>query len=282
MALDGPAGSGKTYTALAIAKHLGDRVALIDTEHASASKYADTFTFDTLALQSFHPQQYIDAIHAAEQAGYDVLIIDSLSHAWAGKDGALELVDRAAKKSGNGNKYVAWGDVTPLQNQLIDTILAARLHVIATLRTKTEYALEPDARGKQVPRKIGLAPVQRDGVEYEFDIVGDLDADHNLTISKTRCAALDGVMLNKPGENLAQTVKAWLTDGAPVTAPPTQWTRDPAEWAKFAAVAKEHGLSQQAVKDILQVQSFHDFTGTREQATALLVAFTKETGHAKV
>lgn len=218
LALTGPAGSGKTYTALNLAQSFG-KVALVDTEHGSASKYADRFEFDTLVLDSFHPQKYIDAIHAAAEAGYDVLVLDSLSHAWNGKDGALELVNRAASKSASGNSYVAWGNVTPLQNQLMDTILSARLHIIATMRTKTEYSQEKDERGKTVIKKLGMAPVQRDGVEYEFDIVGDLDAEHNLTISKTRCLALDGVLINQPGAPLANTIKAWLTDGAPVPEP---------------------------------------------------------------
>jgi hypothetical protein len=83
----GISGGGKTYSALSIASHLGKSIAHIDTEHGSASKYADLFTFDTCELTSFHPQNYIDAINAAS-GSYDVLIIDSLSHAWMGKDGA--------------------------------------------------------------------------------------------------------------------------------------------------------------------------------------------------
>ena len=98
LALAGPSGSGKTYTALQIATHLGGPIALVDTERGSARKYADLFSFDVLELDSFHPERYIEAIHEAEEAGYAVLILDSLSHAWAGKDGALELVDKAAKR----------------------------------------------------------------------------------------------------------------------------------------------------------------------------------------
>lgn len=214
----GPAGSGKTYTALRVARALvgaEGRIALIDTEHGSASKYADLTDFDTLSLESYHPERYIDAIHAAEAAGYDVVIIDSLSHAWSGKDGALELVDRAAARAKSSNSYVAWRDVTPLHNRLVDTILGARLHVIATMRSKTEYVLET-VNGKQVPRKVGMAPIQRDGMEYEFDVTGDIDLDHKLAITKTRCAVLDGVVVDRPGEEFAETLRAWLTDGAPM------------------------------------------------------------------
>jgi hypothetical protein len=214
LALDGPSGSGKTYSALAVATALGGRIALIDTEHRSASKYAnDPFKFDELSLETFEPRTYVKAILAAEKEGFDVLIIDSLSHAWAGKGGALEQVDMRAGVG--GNKFAAWRDVTPMHNELVETILRAKLHIIATMRTKTEYAVDKDERGKTTVRKLGLAPVQRDGVEYEFDVVGDLDQQHRLHITKTRCATLDDAIIDKPGEQLAKTLIAWLSDGAP-------------------------------------------------------------------
>ena len=218
LALMGPAGSGKTFTGLELARHLGQNVILIDTERGSASKYADEFGFSVIELNSFSPQTYTEAIRAAEGAGADVIVIDSLSHAWIGKDGALEQVDRAASNSqsgGRGNSFTAWKKVTPLHNELVDTILRARAHVIATLRTKTEYVIEQNAQNRSVPRKIGLAALQRDGLEYEFDIVGLLDADNNLTITKTRCRRLaPNEVIPKPGRELAEKIKAWLSDGA--------------------------------------------------------------------
>ena len=141
LALAGPPGSGKTFTALSLAYALADGqgVALIDTEHGSASKYADLFPpFDCVNLDTFHPDLYVEAIKAAERAGYVVLLIDSLSHAWNGKGGLLELVDGIARRSKSGNTYVAWGEATPIQNRLIDTLLAAKLHIIATMRRKME------------------------------------------------------------------------------------------------------------------------------------------------
>lgn len=228
LALLGPAGAGKTFSSLAIGAGLGERIALIDTEHGSASKYADKFSFETLELESFEPGTYVEAIQAAEAEGFDVIIVDSLSHAWMGKGGALEQVDRA-KKRGGGNGFNAWGDVTPQHNALVEAMLACRAHLIVTMRTKMEYVQEKDERtGKTTVRKVGMAPVQRDGLEYEFDVVGELNADSELQISKTRCSELAGGYISKPGLKLAATLRAWLADAdpAPAAAPPRE---DPAE-----------------------------------------------------
>ena len=220
MGIIGPAGSGKTYTALLTAKNLvpGGRIALLDTERGYASKYADIFEFDVCELETFHPENYIKTIRAAEEAGYDVLVIDSLSHAWTGKDGAKKLVDKAAARE-RGNSFAAWRHVTPLHNAMVAAMIGARLHLIVTMRSKTEWVVEKDERGKSVPRKIGLQPVQRDGLEYEFDVVADMDLDNNFIVSKTRCPALRGKVINLPNEEPAKTLRAWLSDGVPVVEP---------------------------------------------------------------
>lgn len=234
IALAGPSGSGKTFTALNIAKHLGKKVAFIDTERGSASKYADLFNFDVLELDTFHPQKYIDAIKEAEVAGYDTLIIDSLSHAWMGKDGALELVDRVAKRSPSANSYAAWREVTPLHNALVDAMLECKMHVIVTMRSKTAYSQEKDDKGKTIIRKLGMEPVQRDGLEYEFDVCGDLDLDNNLIIHKTRCAKLTGYVINKAGKEIADILTEWLN----VAEPPRKESLPPAEQGTLHTVAK--------------------------------------------
>jgi hypothetical protein len=245
--LIGPSGSGKTYTALTLAHGLGQRIALIDTERGSASKYAHRFTFDVLELAEFDPRTYVAAIQAASEAGYQVLVIDSLSHAWTGKGGALELKDAAAKRN-RGDSFSAWRDITPLHNALVDAILQAPMHVIVTLRAKTEYAMEKDDRtGKTSVRKIGLAPVQRDGLEYEFDIVGDLDADNTLVVTKTRCEALSGKVINRPGAELAAVVAGWLQDGTEPTPPPAPvegLTAERLREEQAAATATRNGAAE--------------------------------------
>lgn len=214
MALIGVAGAGKTYTALSIASHLGGRVAVIDTERGSASKYSDEFEFDVLEIESYSPKTYIEAMQAAEDAGYDILIIDSLSHAWVGKDGALEQVDRAARRTQSGNNFGAWRDVTPMHNAMVDAMISSKCHIIGTMRAKTEYVQEKDPKsGRTTIRKVGMAPIQRDGLEYEFDVVADLDADNNFIVGKTRCSQLAGAVVNKAGKEVARTLKNWLSDG---------------------------------------------------------------------
>lgn len=213
IALIGISGSGKTYSALRIACGLGGQIAVIDTERGSASKYADEFDFDVLEPASFHPERFIEAIKDAAAGGYGVLIIDSLSHAWMGKDGALELVDNAAARSQSKNTFTAWRDVTPLHNRLVDAILQYPGHVIVTMRAKSEYVMETNDRGKTAPRKVGLAPIQRDGLEYEFDLVADMDNDNNMIVTKTRCKAFFRAVIKTPTEDVGRDFLVWLDSG---------------------------------------------------------------------
>jgi hypothetical protein len=226
LAVCGPSGSGKTYTLLTLASQLGRPIALVDTERGSASKYADIFEFDVVELDSYDPRKLCEMIDADGQKGYQVLCIDSLSHFWMGKDGELDLVDRIARRSQSNNSFGAWKQVTPMHNELIDRIIGAPMHVLVSLRAKTEWVLEQDEKtGKTAPRKVGLAPVMRDGIEYEFDVCGEMDQENTLIITKSRCPKLTGAVFTKPGQEVAGILKEWL-DGPPPppvkpTAPPT-------------------------------------------------------------
>jgi hypothetical protein len=234
MAIDGPSGSGKTVTALRFAHSLGQRIAVIDTEHGSASLYAGEvfddgtpFNFAVDELHSFSPTEYTAAIEEAGRQGFDVIIVDSLSHAWEGKDGALELVDRNSSK----NKYTAWKDITPMHRRMVESILASPAHVICTMRSKTEYVLEDNEKGQKTPRKIGLAPIQRAGMEYEFTIYCSMDLSHIMSVTKSRCRAVDGLTVVKPGAGFIGPLIQWLESGAPsvIPAPAMRATDDQVE-----------------------------------------------------
>jgi hypothetical protein len=214
--LSGPSGCGKTWTALTWARVLGEKIALIDTEHGSALAYADDFAFDHANLvPPFTVARYEAAIAGAVDAGYDCLVIDSLSHAWAGKGGLLEQVDNYGRTH-RGDSFGAWRDVTPQHQSFIEAMISAPLHLIATARAKQEYQMQQNERGKWEPVRLGLAPVQRDGLDYEFDVVGELTVPENtLTITKTRCSALSGYVEMKPDAKPAEILRDWLTSGRP-------------------------------------------------------------------
>lgn len=216
----GPAGSGKTYSALMMAFGMGGKIAVIDTEHGSADLYAHLGDYDVAPIiPPFTIDKYLALIKEAEKAAYDIIIIDSLSHAWAGTGGLLEEVD---KRSGSVNKFAAWRDITPKHNSLIDAMLQSPAHIIATMRSKTEYVIEENSNGKKVPRKIGMAPVQREGMDFEFTVVFDVDQNkHYATASKDRTSLFDGkcdILTREHGEQL----RAWLDSGieAPTAATP--------------------------------------------------------------
>lgn len=215
VALAGVSGAGKTYSALVLAKALGGKWALIDSERSSALLYADIFEFDHLDLSNHAIGQYKQALKDAAAAKYDGVIIDSLSHEWAGRGGALESVDRKMA-GGSGNKFTAWNGVSQDHQGLLDDILTYPGHVIATLRKKTEYVLETNAKGQQVPRKVGLAPVQRDGIEYEFTAMLGIEQGGAVIVEKSRCPALSdlGEALRRDDiEKAGVVLRDWLASG---------------------------------------------------------------------
>jgi len=219
LGLIGPSGSGKTFSALQLAFGLGGKVGLIDTEHGSGELYADLGDYDVIQLEApYTVAKYREAIKAFQAAGYDTIIIDSLTHAWAGEGG---LLDKHGKLEDSGkfkNSFAVWREITPDHNKLVEEMLTSPCHIIATIRSKTEYTLEKDRDGRLVPRKIGLAPVQRDGMEYEFTVVMDISDSHYATASKDRTA-----MFDKWNEQISietgRKIREWLNSGKPAMQP---------------------------------------------------------------
>ncbi len=216
VAIDGPTGSGKTWTALEWATALagpGGRIIVLDTEHGSAEWYSDSFTYEVITwAPPYTPSELAATINEA-QATYDVIVCDSFSHFWEGEGGTRDIVDAAAERA-RGNSFAGWKVGTPALRHLIDSILAADAHVICTMRSKMEYVLEQDERGRQVPKKVGLAPVMRQGVEYEFTLIADMDLEHRMMVTKSRCPALaDQVFQPHRAGDGARMFLDWLDSG---------------------------------------------------------------------
>lgn len=218
----GPSGGGKTLSALYLAVGIaGDwsKVALIDTEHERGRFYAERSDLDigqflyAPLYPPYSPERYIDFVNSAAAAVGEngVVIVDSFSHAWDNEGGVLEIKSGIAQQKGK-NDYTAWDEAGKIQNNLVNTILSAPCHTIVTMRTKMAYAMEVNDRGKTVPVKIGLAPVQRESTEYEFDVVFQINREHIACTSKdtTFLDNWSGVITPELGQQLG----AWLNKGA--------------------------------------------------------------------
>ena len=192
-----------------------ERLCVIDTENESGSLYVGTVVngvrvgeYLTINLEApFSAARYLEAIDVAEQNGVEFLIIDSLSHAWSGEGGLLDVQSNIAKRS--GNSYTAWREVTPQHNKLVDRVLQCPMHVAITLRTKTEYVIEDNGNGKKSPKKVGMAPVFRDGIEYEVTVFFELSQDHVASATKDRTGVFDGQFFTINPDTGAK-IRAWL------------------------------------------------------------------------
>lgn len=211
-----PSGAGKTYSALLMAYGMcGDweKIAVIDTENGSAELYSHLGGYSVCQITPpFTPKKYIAAINEAVEAGFEVLIIDSLSHAWNGEGGLLDMQDKAAKASKSGNSFTAWREITPEHNKLVDAVLQSDIDVIVTTRAKSEYVMTDD-NGKKGVKKIGLAPVFRDGLEYELTVFFDISQEHIATASKDRTGLFDGQNF-KPTVETGKQLSEWRNGGA--------------------------------------------------------------------
>lgn len=224
LAISGPSGSGKTFGALALATNLWPeaKICLVDTENESASLYADQFAFDTIPLASpYGSDRYQACIAAAVSGGYDVLILDSISQQWDGDGGILRRKDELDQRPGS-NSYMNWNKFTPEHTQFIESIKQCPIHVIATMRSKQDYILEQTDKGKSKPVKIGMAPVQREGFDYEFTLVFDVQMDHKATASKNRTGLFEGKIVDIAKPEIAKQIRAWLDSGKEAAAVPVQ------------------------------------------------------------
>jgi hypothetical protein len=213
LAVMGPAGTVKTMGAIQLAMGLGKKIAFVDTENGSACLYSTLCDFDVLSIEPpFTESKLIHAIEAAVDAGYEVLIIDSYSHFW---EGTLEA--KGDLDSRGGNSFTNWHQAGKKFKGTLDTILQSKIHVIVCLRVKAEYVLETDVRGRQVPRKVGLAPIMREGISYEFTTIFEGDTEHFVVVTKDRTGLFLGERFQITPEH-GEKLLAWMNAAPP---PPT-------------------------------------------------------------
>jgi hypothetical protein len=277
-AIYGPAGSGKTYTALQIAKGIGGRVAVIDTERLSSAKYADRFEFDVMDLEDRSIDGYIEAMRQAHAGGYRVLVIDSLTHAWKN---LLEEVDRAKRASPTGNSFQQWAKATPKQQSLIEAILSVPMHLVCTMRAKTTWDHEEDDRGKKKPVRVGLEPQQGKDIEYEFDLLCSMNQDNWLLVEKDRTGRFQSRSIERPGPEFGRELAEWIEGGertesrpafaAPKPTPEPEPPVDPRSPAHKrnrpaeAEVAAPPAKKPSAEKPPVEKDSLKEFTDSRSR-----------------
>lgn len=217
VALIGPTGAGKTWTALEWARTLAGTsgtIGVIDTENDSASLYADTYTFQSAPWRPPYDAARLAAAISEAAARFDVLVVDSLTHFWQGDGGVLDVVEKEGERA--RNQFAGWRKGTPLWRGLLDALIFAPCHIIVTMRSKMDYVQTKDSEGRARVEKMGMAPVARNDVEYEFTVVGELDQSHRLSITKSRCAALaDRTAAAHQAGTLATTLAEWLESAGP-------------------------------------------------------------------
>ena len=266
LGLAGVSGAGKTYSALLVASGIApwDKIALIDTENGSGDLYAQLGPYSICQVQApYTVDKYLEAIREAEDAGFEVIIIDSLSHAWAGEGGLLDQHDNATSSAKHrGNSYTAWREITPKHNQLVEAILKSPVHIIATTRSKQAYE-QTEENGKKKVVKLGLAPIQRDGMEYEFTSFLDISLEHVASSSKDRTGIFDGKYVKLSADTGKQLLK-WLNAETVADPPkeektPEKEATSPAkvDWSPIQDMLKRAGYDR-TLAGTLWKQTFPD------------------------
>ena len=229
LALTGPSGGGKTYTALMLATAIGDKVGVIDTEYKRALHYAGKFKFLHNPLDDYTVEGYVNAMKEAVDIGCDVLVIDSISHAWMGKDGVLEMVDRAKPRYGD-NEWGAWSEGTPLQNRFVEALnrVNMKMHLIVTMRAKTKWTLEPGRNGKLAPRAVGLGMEQRKGMEFEYPWRISMNQGIEAKVDNAPVESFIGEEETKPGLSFFQPLIDWVKHTQDTGVEPPQASPEPA------------------------------------------------------
>lgn len=268
LGIQGPSGSGKTDGALALARQIvgpAGRVALADTENGSASLYSDRYSFDTVNIgPPYLSSKYHEVIDAAVDAGYDALVIDSISHQWDGDGGILARKEAADARG--GNQWTNWRPFTKEYNEFVGKILSAPIHIIVTMRSKQDYVLEANDRGKQTPKKVGMKAIQREGAEYELTVNFDVQMDHRAKASKDRTDLFGDQLWDLRDPKTGKLLTDWLKAAKPIE------LATPEQRAKLQALADAEGASE---KFVARINELLRSQLTADKAEATIVAASR-------
>jgi hypothetical protein len=212
--ISGIAKSGKTYTALTFAKAFGSKTLVLDTKFNSSTKYSDLFDFDVIDIRPpYNPQSVVDIISITQTKGYDTLIIDSISLFWGASGGFLDIHQDLTNKRRDKNSFAAWQDLNPIYEDFINAILQSNIHIIATVRQKSDYVIDKDANGKTQIRKAGIKIEFRDNFEFNFDVLLQMTQDHYAIIEGSRFPDWDDQVFKHPTSDTAKPLLEWLNKG---------------------------------------------------------------------
>lgn len=226
-AFSGPPGSGKSWTSLQVATELipflkdadccqgNGRIAVLETERNSIEHYAKEnedddygFDFDIEPLRDFSPESYMEGLYRLDREGYTIIIVDQITNEWSAKGGMLDIHGKIVSSKGEKYNYFAWRDVTPRHDNFVESLMSTNAHLICNIRAKTKYIYES---GKI--ENVGVKPIQRKDLDYQFDIFAMLDMKHTATFRKSRCPGLDGKKFDLPGRNVAEILAEWMLRG---------------------------------------------------------------------
>lgn len=266
--ISGLSGSGKTYSSLLIASGIGKKIAVIDTERGSASLYSNLIDFDVLDLPNFQVETYIAAIKQAAKLGYDVIIIDSITHAWD------KIKEEADKNKKGQNGVSGWAVATPLYKRFVDEIVSCPTNIIATTRVKTEWLFEEyEESGRKKVRsvRIGLAQEQKAGIESEFTLAMNLDSENVATFIKDRTQKFLGKAITKPGVEFGEELLEWLNEGEEVLMVTNEQLK------RFDELISNLKISPERVINRLEMKGFKTKEDMTQQAAADCIAAMEET-----
>lgn len=269
LCVTGASGSGKTMSALRLAKGLvneapldSGKIAVIDTENNSASLYSDRFAFDALDVHPpFESEKFFNAVIEAQKAGYECVILDSGSHLW---EGVLDYKDKLDNTNrGATNSFTNWRTAGEKFKKAVDAILQARIHVIVCLRSKQEYVIEQNDRGKSAPRRVGMAPVFRDGAEYEFTVILDVSNTNSAVSTKDRTGLFPADRIIHPHitEETGREIRNWLTSDTAQSSPAP--APQPTPTAPTAQESSTPPACQPAIDRLQELMSQTGYTDTQ-------------------